>query len=53
MSGELETGFLWQPKEGWAFSNNVKPGMGPPSYAKARLRVLEFGSKATAQLEYP
>ncbi len=53
MSGELESGFMWRPKEGWAFSNNTKPRFGPPSYTKARLRVLDYGSTASVRLEYP
>ena len=53
MSGELERGFMWAPKEGWAFSNNITPRFGPPNYKKAKLDVGEDEVVTTVQLDYP
>ena len=53
MSGELESGFMWRPKEGWAFSNNIKPRFGPPNYDKAKVIVTDDGAATEVLLRYP
>lgn len=38
-NGELDTNFFKAPKEGYAFSNNVKGVFGPPSFGEAAFAV--------------
>ena len=53
MSGELERGFMWRPKEGWAFSNNIKPRFGPPKFKKGKVEVPDDGTETDVSLNYP
>ena len=53
LSGKLEQGFMWRPKEGWAFSNNIKPRFGPPKFKKGRVEVTEDGTQTAVRLNYP
>ena len=48
--GELKTGLFWQPKEGFAFSNNYNP-KGPPKFKKAAI-MLEHGVPVEIELNY-
>lgn len=36
--GRMERDFLGIPREGYAFSNDASPGLGPPSFDAARFR---------------
>lgn len=38
-NGELDRNFLGIPKEGVAFSNGARIGMGPPAFAEAKAKV--------------
>jgi uncharacterized protein (DUF2141 family) len=38
-NGQLDTGFMGIPSEGYASSNNAKGFMGPPKYADAKLKI--------------
>jgi len=38
-NGKLKTGLFWQPKEGFAFSNNYTP-KGPPKFKKAAIELV-------------
>jgi len=38
-NGQLDTGFMGIPSEGYASSNNAKGFMGPPKYADAKVNV--------------
>ena len=49
-NGELKTGFLWRPKEGFAFSNNYTP-KGPPRFSKAAINLVH-GKPVTIKLKY-
>ena len=49
-NGELKTGFLWQPKEGFAFSNNYTP-KGPPKFMKAAIELFH-GELVVIELNY-
>ncbi len=40
-NGKLDTNFLGIPREGFGFSNNAKPGMGPPAFEKSKFYVKE------------
>ena len=48
--GKLKTGFLWRPKEGFAFSNNYLP-KGPPKFKKAVINLIH-GQPITIELKY-
>ena len=48
--GKLKTGFLWRPKEGYAFSNNYKP-KSPPKFAKALVELIH-GKPIEIELNY-
>ncbi|MFW7379200.1 MAG: DUF2141 domain-containing protein [Oligoflexus sp.] len=40
-NGKLDTNFIGIPKEGWAVSNNVGPGLfGPPSFKQASFEIV-------------
>ena len=49
-NGELETGFLWRPKEGFAFSNDYTP-KGRPKFKKAAIK-LAHGEPINIELNY-
>ena len=49
-NGELKTGFLWRPKEGFAFSNNYTP-KGPPKFMKAAIELFH-GGPVVIELNY-
>ena len=48
--GKLNTGLLWQPKEGFAFSNQYSP-KGPPRFPKAAVDISD-GQDLIVQLKY-
>ena len=48
--GELKTGLFWQPKEGYAFSNNYKP-KSPPKFSKASIKLIH-GKPVEIELNY-
>ena len=52
-SGKLEQGFMWRPKEGWAFSNNIKPRFGPSKFKKGKVEVTADGTETDVRLTYP
>ena len=49
-NGELKTGFLWRPKEGFAFSNNYTP-KGQPKFIKAAIELVH-GESVNIELNY-
>ena len=49
-NGELKTGLLWRPKEGFAFSNNYAP-KGPPKFMKAAIELFH-GEPVVIELNY-
>ena len=53
LSGKMEQGFMWRPKEGWAFSNNIKPRFGPPKFKKGKVEVPADGTQTDVSLNYP
>ena len=51
---DLDTGVLGIPKEGYAFSNNVRPVLSAPSYDSAKIDVAASGdTTAEVRLRYP
>ena len=48
--GKLNTGLFWQPKEGFAFSNQYSP-KGPPRFPKAAVDIPD-GQDLIVQLKY-
>ena len=48
--GKLNTGLFWQPKEGFAFSNQYSP-KGPPQFPKAAVDITD-GQDLIVQLKY-
>ena len=48
--GKLNTGLFWQPKEGFAFSNQYSP-KGPPRFSKAAVDIPN-GEHLLVQLKY-
>ena len=48
--GKLKTGFLWRPKEGYAFSNDYKP-KSPPKFSKALVELIH-GKPIEIELSY-
>lgn len=49
---EFDRGFLGIPKEGYAFSNDARPFLGPPSFDKAAVEVGEGGAAITIRMVY-
>ena len=49
-NGDLKTGLFWQPKEGFAFSNNYTP-KGPPKFKKASIKLIH-GTPVVIELNY-
>lgn len=49
-NGEMKTGLFWQPKEGYAFSNNYKP-KSPPKFSKASIKLIH-GKPVEIELNY-
>ena len=49
-NGELKTGLLWRPKEGFAFSNNYTP-KGPPKFMRAAIELFH-GEPVVIELNY-
>ncbi|SMB91399.1 conserved hypothetical protein [Hymenobacter roseosalivarius DSM 11622] len=47
-NGRLDTNFIGLPTEGYAFSNNPRATMGPPSFAEAKIAV--HGPRVKVQL---
>lgn len=37
--GKLKTGMFGMPKEGIGFSNNIRPGFGPPKFKEAKFEI--------------
>ena len=53
-NGKLDKGLLGMPVEGYAFSNNAKPRLGPPSFEKMRIDVAAGGrTRAAVRMRYP
>ena len=51
---DLDTGMLGIPREGYAFSNNVRPVLSAPSYDSAKIDVAANGATtAEVRLRYP
>ena len=50
--GELNLGPLG-PKEGYGFSNNVRPFLAPPSLESALFPVAAGDTRVTIRLHYP
>jgi uncharacterized protein (DUF2141 family) len=48
---ELDTNFIGIPKEAFGFSNNVLGLMGPPSFKKAKFKVLKAKNKINIELK--
>ena len=48
--GKMNTGLFWQPKEGFAFSNQYTP-KGPPRFSKAAVDIPN-GKDLLVQLKY-
>ena len=49
-NGELKTGFLWRPKEGFALSNNYTP-KGRPKFKKTAIELVH-GEPVNIELNY-
>lgn len=49
---ELDKKFLGIPTEGYGVSNNVKPGMGPPSFKEATFLLDDSRKILTGSLNY-
>lgn len=50
--GELDTGLLGIPSEGYGFSNDVTGFAGPPSFAAATITVESTDAAVTVKLSY-
>ncbi|MDA3929521.1 MAG: DUF2141 domain-containing protein [Prolixibacteraceae bacterium] len=51
-NGKMDTNFIHFPTEGYAFSNNLKITMGPPSFEKASFKINEATKRITVKLNY-
>jgi len=51
-NGEMDTGILGIPKEGFGFSNDVKPTRKPPSFEKCTFQVREGFNYLAINMQY-
>ncbi|WP_188548326.1 DUF2141 domain-containing protein [Hymenobacter qilianensis] len=51
-NGRLDTNFIGLPTEGYAFSNNPRALMGPPSFAEAKVVVHSSRVKVQLTMKY-
>lgn len=51
-NGRLDTNVIGIPTEGYAFSNNPRTTMGPPSFADAKIPVQSTRVKADLTMKY-
>jgi uncharacterized protein (DUF2141 family) len=51
-NGKFDTTFIGLPKEGFAFSNDAKPGLSSPSFNAAAFTVGETSAAITIHLDY-
>jgi uncharacterized protein (DUF2141 family) len=52
-NGELDRNFIGLPTEGFAFSRNVRPSFGPPSFDSAAVRIGPEGTRLSLRVIYP
>lgn len=50
--GEMATGWMGRPSEGWGVSNDARGSFGPPSFEDAAFKVDGGGAKIVVQLTY-
>ena len=51
-NGRLDTNFIGLPTEGYAFSNNPRTTMGPPSFAEAKVALHSTRVKVQLKMKY-
>jgi uncharacterized protein (DUF2141 family) len=51
-NGEFDTDFLGIPREGYAFSNDARPGLSAPPFAAAAIAVPEAGARIVMRMVY-
>lgn len=51
-NGRFDKGFLGLPLEGYGFSNDARPGFGPPSFTKAAFTVDGNAKVITITVQY-
>lgn len=49
---EMDTGMFGIPKEGFGFSNDIKPGRKPPPFEKCTFRVRKGANRLTIHMQY-
>lgn len=52
-NGTLDRNFIGLPTEGFAFSRNIRPSFGPPSFASAAIQVGPQGARLSLGMIYP
>lgn len=52
-NNDIDTGFLGIPKEGYAFSNNVRPKLSAPSFKSTHFTAGPGETTLTVNLHYP
>lgn len=50
--GDMDRDFFGLPQEGYGFSNDARPGLGPPSFDDAAFRHGEDGSAPSLRARY-
>jgi len=51
-NGRFDKNFLGLPQEGYGFSNDARPGFGPPSFTKASFTVDGHSKVITITVQY-
>jgi uncharacterized protein (DUF2141 family) len=51
-NGRFDKNFLGLPQEGYGFSNDARPGLGPPSFKKASFTVDDQHTVITITVQY-
>ena len=51
-NGKFDTNFIGLPKEGFAFSNDAKPGLAPPNFKASAFPVGEGPTAITIHVDY-
>jgi uncharacterized protein (DUF2141 family) len=52
MNTDMDFGFLHLPKEGYCFSNNVKPRLSAPSFKRAKFALSSAGVTQSLRMVY-
>jgi uncharacterized protein (DUF2141 family) len=52
-NGQLDRNIMGFPTEGFAFSQNIRPTFGPPSFAAAAFRLGPGGARLNLRVIYP